>query len=178
MPLVFNEARIRFQLDYKAEAFENKIKMYTMNTENTFKTKGDRWKRECSSINESEKLLQDKELTLQSQYALLKEAYIELQKLQTENKELKERLQGYECPDDGYRKDWTWVAKIAFILKKAAKPLATREIIELLEKREPMLNDHYDKGKFFSAFLNLALKHQRIQREKRKGERGYYYFTS
>ncbi len=68
------------------------------------------------------------------------------------------------------------MAKIAFILEKATKPLATKEIIEQLEKREPMLKDHHDKGKFFSAFLNLALKHRRIQREKRNGERGYYYF--
>ena len=148
-----------------------------MNTENTFESKRESWRKECSRNNETAKLLSEKELTLQSQYVLLKEAYIEIQRLQTENKELKERLQGYECPDDGYRKDWTWVAKIVFILERVGRPLATKEIIELLEKREPMLKDHHNKGKFFSAFLNLAMKHQRIRREKRKGERGYYYLV-
>ncbi len=147
-----------------------------MNTENTFERRTTGLKTHECSPGEAEKVLYQKDITIQSQYSLLKEAYTEIQKLQTENKELKERLQGYECPDDGYRKDWTWVAKIVFILQKAAKLLATKEIIELLEKREPMLKDHHDKGKFFSAFLNLAMKHGRIKREKRKGERGYYYY--
>ncbi|WP_121354304.1 hypothetical protein [Flavisolibacter nicotianae] len=147
-----------------------------MNAENTSKTDREKRRREHRSFNNPSRQLSDNELTLQSQYALLKEAYIEMQKLQIENAALKEKLHQYECPDDGYRKDWTWVAKIVFILEKAERPLATKEIIERLEKREPTLKDHHDKGKFFSAFLNLALKHGRIQREKRKGERGYYYF--
>ena len=146
-----------------------------MNTGNTSERR-EGWRKERSRNNETEKLLADKELTIQSQFALLKEAYIEIQRLQRENKDLNDRLQEYECPNDDYRKDWTWVAKIVFILEKAAQPLATKEIIERLEKREPTLKDHHDKGKFFSAFLNLALKHGRIQREKRKGERGYYYY--
>ncbi len=146
-----------------------------MNTENTFKTDRERWRKERRNLNKTSSHLSEDDLTLQSQYQLLKEAYLELQKLQAENKALKEKLTEYENPDDGYRKDWTWVAKIAFILEKAAMPLATKEIIERLEKREPILKDHYDKGKFFSALLNLAMKHERIQREKRKGERGYYY---
>lgn len=149
-----------------------------MNTENQFRTDRERWRKERSRSKKTSTHLSDDDLTLQSQYTLLKEAYAELQKLQIENKVLKEKLQQYENPDDGYRQDWTWVAKIVFILEKAAKPLATKEIIELLEKREPMLKTHHDKGKFFSAFLNLAIKHQRIKREKRKGERGYYYFAS
>ena len=90
-----------------------------MNTENTFRTNRERWRKECSRLSESEKPFRDKEITLQSQYELLKEAYIELQKLQLENKELREKLQEYEYPSDGYRKDWTWVAKIAFILGKS-----------------------------------------------------------
>lgn len=146
-----------------------------MNTESTFKTRRKRAKEELPKDKEGENRLGDKEATIETQYALLKEAYIELQKLKIENKELKEKLHQYENPDDGYRKDWTWVAKIVFILEKANKPLATKEIIELLEKREQMLKEHYNKGKFFSAFLNSALKHGRIKREKRKGERGFYY---
>lgn len=147
-----------------------------MNTENSFKSRRESRKKGASRANEDEQRLDDKDATIKTQYELLKEVYTELQKLKIENKSLQERLQLHECPDDGYRKDWTWVAKIAFILEKAARPLATKEIIELLEKREPMLKDHYDKSKFFSAFLNLAMKHGRINREKRKGERGYYYY--
>ena len=148
-----------------------------MNTENLFKTDRERWRKDRNRSTKTSRYLSDDDLTLQSQYTLLKEAYTELQKLQIENKDLKERLLAYECPDDGYRKDWTWVAKIAFILEKAGKPLATKEIIEHLERREPVLKGHYDKSKFFSAFLNLALKHGRIKREKRNGERGFYYFV-
>ncbi|WP_345238686.1 hypothetical protein, partial [Flavisolibacter ginsenosidimutans] len=76
----------------------------------------------------------------------------------------------------GYRKDWTWVAKIVFAIEKAGKPLRSAEIIEILEKRESHLREHTSKPQYFSAFINLALKNERIKREKRKGERGYYYY--
>lgn len=175
MPLVFVKVPVRFPLDYEAAAIEKENKTCPMNTENTFKTRRKRAKEELRKDKEGENRLADKEATIETQYALLKEAYIELQKLKIENQELKEKLHQYENPDDGYRKDWTWVAKIVFILEKANKPMATKEIIELLEKREQMLKEHYNKGKFFSAFLNSALKHGRIKREKRKGERGFYY---
>lgn len=120
-------------------------------------------------------LLKEKQQQLDVQYSVLKEVYTEYELLKKENEELKEKLATYENPDDGYRKDWTWVAKIVFTLQQAGRPLRSKEIIERLERREPHLLHHTSKQQYFSAFLNMALKAERITREKRKGERGYYY---
>lgn len=120
-------------------------------------------------------MLQDKQRQLDVQYSVLKDVYTKYELLKKENSELKTKLAEYERPNDGYRKDWTWVAKIVFAIEQAGKPLRSAEIIEFLEKREPHLRDHTSKQQYFSAFLNMALKAERIKREKRKGERGYYY---
>ncbi len=123
-------------------------------------------------------MLERKERSLKAHYSLLIEVHQEYELLKKEHEKLKQKLLQYENPDDGYRKDWTWVAKIVFILEKAGRPLRSAEIIELLERREPYLRDHTSKKQYFSAFLNMALKNERIKREKRKGERGYYYSVS
>lgn len=99
----------------------------------------------------------------------------QLHALKNENALLKEHLQAAERPEDGYRRDWTWVRKIVFVLEKAGHPMRSTEIIEQLAKREAHLRNHWNQAQYFSAFLNKALKEERIQREKRKGERGYYY---
>ncbi len=125
---------------------------------------------------EVDELLKEKEKALEVQYAVLKEVYEKYQLLQKEHEQLKEKLLEYETPEDGYRKDWTWVRKIVYVLEKAGKSLRAKEIIEVLEKREPYLKEHTSKEQYFSAFINMALKNERIKREKRKGERGYYYF--
>lgn len=124
---------------------------------------------------EVDSLLQEKQNGLYAQYSVLKEVYEAYELLKREHEELKEKLSRYENPDDGYRKDWTWVAKIVFVLQKAGKPLRSAEIIETLENREQHLREHTSKQQYFSAFINMALKAERIVREKRKGERGYYY---
>ena len=126
--------------------------------------------------NEVDELMKEKQNQLDVQYSLLKEVYGNYERLKKEHELLKEKLSRYERPDDGYRKDWTWVAKIVFVLQKAGKPLRSAEIIEILEKREAHLREHSSKQQYFSAFINMALKAERIQREKRKGERGYYYY--
>lgn len=123
-------------------------------------------------------MLERKERSLKAHYSLLIEVHQEYELLKKEHEKLKQKLLQYENPDDGYRKDWTWVAKIVFILEKAGRPLRSAEIIELLEKREPYLRDHTSKKQYFSAFLNKALTNDRIKREKRKGERGFYYSVS
>lgn len=122
-----------------------------------------------------DELLKEKQNQLDVQYSVLKEVYESYEGLKKEHELLKEKLSRYENPDDGYRKDWTWVAKIVFVLEKAGKPLRSAEIIEVLEKREEHLREHTSKKQYFSAFLDMALKAERIKREKRKGERGYYY---
>lgn len=125
--------------------------------------------------NEVDGLLKEAQNQLDVQYSVLKEVYENYERLKKEHELLKEKLSSYENPDDGYRKDWTWVAKIVFVLEKASKPLRSAEMIEILEKREAHLREHTSKQQYFSAFINMALKAERIKREKRKGERGYYY---
>ena len=124
---------------------------------------------------EVDELLKEKENQLQVHYAVLKELYGQYDLLKKEHQAFKEKLLEYEAPDDGYRKDWTWVAKIVFAIEQAGKPLRSAEIIEILEKREEHLREHTSKQQYFSAFIYMALRAERIKREKRKGERGYYY---
>lgn len=123
-------------------------------------------------------LLKEKQNQLDVQYDLLKEVYKSYELLKKDHELLKEKLFRYESPDDGYRKDWTWVAKIVFVIEKAGKPLRSAEIIEILEKREEHLREHSSKQQYFSAFIHMALKADRIKREKRKGERGFYYYIN
>jgi len=99
----------------------------------------------------------------------------QLDSLKIENEELIQSFASNETSNDGYRKDWTWVRKIVFVLAAAGKPLRSPEIIEELAKREEHLRNHWNQAQYFSAFLNKALKEERITREKRRGERGYYY---
>lgn len=106
----------------------------------------------------------------------LKQAYKEILSLKKETEALKEKIQTHENPDDGYRKEWTWVRKIVFVLEQAGRPMRSPEIIGVLAKREEHLRNHWNQAQYFSAFIDLALKAERIKREKRKGERGYYYF--
>ncbi|GAA4756231.1 hypothetical protein [Flavisolibacter ginsenosidimutans] len=108
----------------------------------------------------------------------LKQAYNDILLLTKEVQALKEKIQTHENPDDGYRKEWTWVKKIVFVLEQAGKPLRSPEIIEVLAKREEHLRNHWNQAQYFSAFLDMALKAERIKREKRKGERGFYYFLT
>src|SRR5690348_1233894 len=81
-------------------------------------------------------LLKEAQNQLDVQYSVLKEVYESYEHLKKEHEVVKEKLSRYENPDDGYRQDWTWVAKIVFVLEKADKPLRSAEIIEILEKRE------------------------------------------
>jgi hypothetical protein len=99
----------------------------------------------------------------------------QLDSLKVKNEELTQGLASDHTPEDGYRKDWTWVRKIVFVLEAAGKPLRSPEIIEELAKREEHLRNHWNQAQYFSAFLNKAVKEERIKQEKRKGERGYYY---
>lgn len=107
------------------------------------------------------------------QHDLLKETFLENQKLQKKCYDLHERLQ--RTGDKGGNLNTSWVSKIVLTLKAENKPLRSVEIISLLEIKEPMLARHHDKAKFFSAYLNTAVKYKRIIQQKVKGVRGYYY---
>ena len=99
---------------------------------------------------------------------LLRDALLEI-------KNLKARLLEYENPKDGYDNSWSWVTKIIFTIAKFGKPLRSAEVILLLQAREPVLQEKRSKEKFISAFLNTAIKHQRLIPYKHKGVRGNYY---
>jgi sugar-specific transcriptional regulator TrmB len=91
-------------------------------------------------------------------------------------KKLEKRLQKYEQPNDGYNKTWTMVTKIVFLITKADKPLRSSEIIPLLKQREPDIIRKQDSlEKYLSAFLNTAMRHERLIPYKLKGVRGNFY---
>jgi hypothetical protein len=118
------------------------------------------------SAQKSPEQLQKEVISLKE---LLQEAYLDIQKL-------KERLNKYENPGDGYSKRWTMVTKIAFLVAKAGKPLRSAEIIPLLTNREPEIIKKQDSlEKYISAFLNTAMKHKRLIPYKLNGVRGNFY---
>jgi sugar-specific transcriptional regulator TrmB len=91
-------------------------------------------------------------------------------------KNLEKRVEKYEKPNDGYNKAWTVVTKIVFLITKADKPLRSSEIIPLLQAREPsIVNKQTSLEKYVSAFLNTAVKHERLIPYKLKGVRGNFY---
>ena len=100
---------------------------------------------------------------------LYKESLLEI-------RNLKERLNKYEKPTDGYNKSWSVVTKIVFLVTKTDKPLRSSEIIPLLQAREPLIvNKQVSLEKYVSAFLNTAMKHERLIPYKLKGVRGNFY---
>lgn len=119
----------------------------------------------ANEVNAPEKLAKENRILKE----LLAEA---LEKI----KKLEKRLQKHEQPNDGYNKSWTMVAKIVFLISIAGKPLRSAEIIPLLKRREPTIIKKQDSlEKYLSAFLNTAMKHERIIPYKLKGVRGNYY---
>lgn len=113
---------------------------------------------------------QAKELHLQGK--LLTQTFQEYQVLKEKYTVLQAKMVG---STDGYDPKRSWVSKIAFVLKSEGRPLRSFELIVMLEQREPMLQHHHSKEKYFSAFLNSAVKHQRIVQYKLGGVRGYYH---
>ena len=107
------------------------------------------------------------------QHDLLKQTFLEYQLLQKNYKDLEAQL--YKSNGEGYDRSFSWVSKIVFTLKAENKPLRSVELIAVLEKKEPILLNHHNKGKFLSAYLNTAVKYGRIIQQKIGGVRGYYY---
>lgn len=105
----------------------------------------------------------------------LKNALEQVKNLTIENEKLKRKLKKHEPPAELYDYSWSWISKIVFLVRQANKPLRSAEIIEVLQKKEPVLHEKMSKEKFLSAFLNTAMKHERIIPYKLKGVRGNYY---
>lgn len=128
-----------------------------------------------SSLSKEELIekLQKAEKEIRIQHDLLKETFQQNKNLQTKCADLQEKLQ--KTGDKGHSSSASWVSKIVWTLKTENRPLRSVEIISLLEIKEPILASHHNKAKFFSAYLNTAVKYKRIIQQKVKGVRGYYY---
>lgn len=120
------------------------------------------------TIKKLKKKLEDKQKELENVTSQLKQAL-------SENEKLKRKIGKHEKPKDEYDYSWSWISKIVFIVAQAKKPLRSAEIISILRLREPDLNLKASKEKFLSAFLNVAMRHQRLIPYKLKGVRGNYY---
>ena len=105
----------------------------------------------------------------------LNDALNQVKDLTTEKEKLKRKLKKLETPAEHYDYSWSWISKIVFLVTQANKPLRSAEIIEVLQKKEPVLHKKVSKEKFLSAFLNVAMQHGRLIPYKLKGVRGNYY---
>ena len=112
---------------------------------------------------------------LESKQKELEKAITQLKQVASENEILKKQLKQYTNPKDEYNYSRTWISKIVFIVTRADKPLRSAEIIALLLKNEPVLNEKTSKEKFISPFLNSAMQYKRLIPYKLKGVRGNYY---
>jgi hypothetical protein len=119
-----------------------------------------------------EKLLKA-EREIRIQHDLLKETFLQNKNLQNKCADLEIRLK--KGNEKGPGLNASWVSKIVLTLKTEDRPLRSVEIIKILETKEPLLESHHNKAKFFSAYLNSAVKYKRILPQKVKGVRGYYY---
>lgn len=120
------------------------------------------------TIKKLKKKLEEREKDLENVTSQLNQAL-------SENEKLKKEIGKSENPKDEYNYSWSWISKIVFIVAQAKKPLRSAEIISILRVREPDLNSKTSKEKFVSAFLNVAMRHQRLIPYKLKGVRGNYY---
>lgn len=120
------------------------------------------------TIKKLKKKLEEREKELENVTSQLNQAL-------SENEKLKRKVGKLEKPKDEYNYSWSWISKIVFIVAQAKKPLRSAEIISILRVREPNLNLKTSKEKFVSAFLNVAMRHQRLIPYKLKGVRGNYY---
>ncbi len=69
----------------------------------------------------------------------------------------------------------TWVDKIVFVLKEAARPLRSSDIIDVLLKNDISFRTITNKQKGLSTHLTKALKYGRIIGTKQKGQNGYLF---
>lgn len=105
----------------------------------------------------------------------LKNATEQVKILVAENEKLKRKLKKHESSTEQYDHSWSWISKIVFLVKQANKPLRSAEIIALLQKKEPVLLKKTSKEKFVSAFLNVAMRKERLIPYKLSGVRGNFY---
>ncbi len=74
-----------------------------------------------------------------------------------------------------YNAKLSWVNKIIFVLKQAARPLRSSEIIETLLLVDTELVFKDDAQKSLSVHLTKALKYGRIIGKRQNGQNGYLF---
>ncbi|WP_133162762.1 hypothetical protein [Flavipsychrobacter stenotrophus] len=105
----------------------------------------------------------------------LDEANDQMKNLLSEMEILKKQVGLNKRLENQYNHRDTWINKIAFIIATANKPLRSVDIIALLLMKEPVLEQKTSKEKFISAFLNIAVKYNRLIPFKLRGIRGNFY---
>ena len=75
----------------------------------------------------------------------------------------------------GYDVSWTWLNKLLFVLKRANKPMQSKDILKLLESADKTFKYFDDQQKVLSVHLNKAVKYERIKHYKIRGSGGFYY---
>src|SRR5690349_4966063 len=98
--------------------------------------------------------LKRKERELENKNRVVEELIDKVHLLEAQNLRLHQQLEALNKPADGYRKEWTWVKKIVFVLEQAGRPMRSPEIIEALAKKEEHLRNHWNQAQYFSAFLD------------------------
>lgn len=119
-------------------------------------------------LNRLKKKLEDTQIELRK----VKE---QLYEKENENIRLQVLLDHYVNPKDKYDESRTWVSKLVFIVAQAKKPLRSADIISVLLRREPILQEKASKEKFISPSLNAAMKFKRLIPYKLHGVRGKFY---
>jgi hypothetical protein len=168
---------IRQQLEYAKSTIKNSyyppLILLQMNSHTPLKSR-EAAKIKSDSPEKMQQAIEELQKTVAMQYDLLKKTLTENELLQQKVRQLEEQLND-KRNSDGYGSTSSWISKIVFTLQLENRPLRSPELINLLEKREPALAEHYYKAQYFSAFLSNAVKYGRVIQQKLKGVRGYYY---
>ena len=67
------------------------------------------------------------------------------------------------------------VNKLLFVLKRANKPMQSKDVLKLLESADKTFKYFDDQQKVLSVHLNKAVKYERIKHYKIRGSGGFYY---
>ena len=111
----------------------------------------------------------------------------EIIKLREENRKLKCQLADIsakmknEMPQpllgEVFQPSWSWINKIIYVLYKAAKPIQSKEIVDMLLLVDEEFKTVRDRTKLLSVHLHNAVKYGRVRSFKVRGERGAFYFV-
>lgn len=116
-------------------------------------------------------------LTLREDIELLES---KIEKLERKNRE---EISGQAenntlIPEKEYNQNWTYPAKIVFILKWQNRPLTSMEIHDFLLKLDVKFPDFNNPKNKLSVYLNRIVKNGRIKAEKLPGVKELRYYEN